>query len=55
MVIIVFTNYFTGLYTQQEAIELCRDTRKNGFIIDALTLNRELQSYLRELMELGHN
>lgn len=51
LVIIVYTNRYKELVTIKEAYSLCRDNEIKGRIVDALTVSKWLQDYLRTLID----
>lgn len=50
-VLLVFVDQHTEVHTPESAERVCCDRRRAGFVIDALTSDERLQTFLRERME----
>lgn len=50
-VMLVFVDRHTELHTPESAERVCCDCRRAGFVIDALTSDERLQTFLRERIE----
>ena len=50
-VMLVFVDRHTELHTLESAERVCCDSRRAGLVIDALTDDRRVQSFLRECID----
>lgn len=50
-VTLVFVDQHTELHTPESAERVCCDRRRAGFVIDALTSDERLQTFLRDRIE----
>lgn len=50
-VVLVFVDKHTEWHTPESAEQVCRDCKRAGFVVDALTENEVLQSTLRNWLE----
>lgn len=50
-VTLVFVDRHTEVHTLESAERVCCDSRRAGFVIDALTSDEQLQTFLRDRIE----
>lgn len=50
-VLLVFIDRHTEQHTPESAERVCSDCRRAGFVIDALTSDERLQTFLRDRMD----